>query len=42
MSTFADNDVPDEMQHNDDFIRVCTVCKGNKRFSEKIIHFFLF
>ena len=41
MSTFANSEDPDEMQHNALFIRVYTVCKGKKDLQRKEYIFFL-
>ena len=35
MSTFANSEDQDEMQHNAAFHRVYTVCKGKKIFRQK-------
>ena len=40
MSTFTNSEDPDEMQLNAAFIRVYTVCKGKKIFSDKRIVIF--
>ena len=42
MSTFANSEDPDEMQHNLlHFIRVCIVCKSKKDHQTKEIQYFL-
>ena len=40
MSTLANIEDPDEMQHNAAFIRVYTVCKGKKDLQRKEYIFF--
>ena len=42
MSTFANSEDPDEMQHNDmlHFIKVYTVCKGKKDLQTKEYNIF--
>ena len=41
MSTFANSEDPDEMQHNAAFHRVYTACKSKKRPSDKRLQYFL-
>ena len=41
MSTFANSEDPDEMQHNAAFHRVYTVCKGDKDHPTKEYSIFL-
>ena len=41
MSTFANGEDPDDMQHTDAIIMVCTVCQGKNIFLQNTVNYYL-